>query len=200
MGLFRDELLRDILQLSKDPVTKAYYSDIQIIKAGKEIETTSKFLVFLMYPFLESSLKEADCLLLPEEESILVQMEQQPLNYREEEDKMIDFGYPPEAEISPQLPEPAFKENCDLQPSHKHICEFCSANFGLESALKKHIRERHTRCIKCPDCTATFSNMSDLRKHQVRHGNVASAIACQVCGKKIKHSKNMQRHLALHKI
>ncbi len=198
MGTFRDELLRDILLLSTDPVTKAHYSDIQIIKATGEKETTSKFLIFLMYPFLESSLKDADCIIIPEEDSIQGHLVQ-PLYYLEEEDERIDSSDLSRADISRQLLEPAFKENCNLKLQPCHICEFCSSNFQLESSLKKHIRERHTLSIKCPDCIAIFTNMSDLRKHQVRHGD-GDAMECRVCGKKIKHKKNMQRHLSLHKV
>ena len=198
MGTFRDELLKDILLLCTDPVTKAHYSDIQIIKAMKEKETTSKFLVFLTYPFLESCLKDADCIIIPEDESIQGHLVQ-PLSYFEDEDERIDSRDLSKADSSRQILEPAFKENCDLNLQRCHICEFCSASFQLESSLRKHIRERHTFSIKCPDCIAIFSNMSELRKHQVRHGD-ANAMECRGCGEKIKHKKNMQRHLSLHKV
>ena len=169
------------------------YCDLDIKFNGGVLQSTSKVVVYLLHPYLLSSLSAADCIILTETEVLDRQLVEEG-NFVESSETEEPFHFMNDGEEQSELIVPETVQANNMSPK---ICEFCCSHFGTEKALTKHIRERHTYTFSCQDCHAMFGNKSDLRKHQVRH-NKESFHECPVCGIRIKHKKNLSRHLLIH--
>ncbi len=203
------ELSKEIYRFSTDPAEKNPYCDIELIVSKKNSFMTSKFAVYLMYPFLGSCLADADCLILQDKES-----SSQSFDSDESEALLSNLEIPEDVlsstqsfvdsvsnlEVTDEAPivwqDAHEKQSSKETSSTSYVCEFCSAQYLNFKKFRQHLSERHKHSFHCIDCQSTFSNKSDLRKHQVKHSKKSHV--CPICGVKIKHVKNIPRHLSRH--
>lgn len=209
MDSYMMELSKEIYRFTTDPALKNHYCDIELIVSRTNSFMTSKFAVYLMYPYLGSCLADADCLILQDieissqsfdsdgDEASLSNLEipedilTSTQSYVE---SVSNFKIPDEA---PRVLQETYKKQSSKETSiSSYICEFCSGKFLNYKKFRQHLIERHKHSFQCSDCASTFSNKSDLRKHQVKHSKKSHE--CPICGVKIKHSKNIPRHLSRH--
>ena len=189
MDQFFLEMFNEMNNLINRQETKNFYCDFEIRVNGDVVQSTSKIVVYLLHPYLLSSLLAADCIILPETDLLdSQQVDEGKPTITEEPFHSTDREEGSEVIVPETVP----SNNISAK-----ICEFCCSCFRTEKALTKHIRERHTYTFRCPHCPATFGNKSDLRKHQIRHNKVCLH-QCPVCGIRIKHKKNLSRHLTSH--
>ena len=94
-------------------------------------------------------------------------------------------------------------------------CHVCSASFGLEFNLTRHIRTSHDSLFVhfyCSQCDKKFTTRSNLDKHEKNHNcetakedvtpkkpSLKKAITCVVCEKVVKGKTGMKYHMRVHK-
>ena len=189
------DLSKEIYRLSTDPILQDHYCDIKLIVNETKSFMTSKLAVYLMYPFLGNSLSAADCLILTENHSqhfdsgesgmaLLSKLEETSEVNQENQNRAVLLD-----QIPDQLPEETSISS--------YICSFCLSKFSSYKKFRQHVSDRHKHCFQCPDCSSTFANRGDLRKHQVKHTS-EKLHECPICGVKVKHSRNLSRHLSRH--
>ena len=177
----RDCLLENLHELITSPLSTSVYSDIMIKIDGGKSFWTSKLAVFLWNPYLEIALLSADMLILPpcssknEEEGIINVLQ---FNIRDTADPILDT-------IEDSL-KSDFEEDYIVSEQRLH------QNHGIVLGLEVQSLDRYP----CPDCSSTFANKRDLKKHSVKHSD--ASYKCPLCGIRIKHKKNYNRHIILH--
>lgn len=78
-------------------------------------------------------------------------------------------------------------------------CQQCGRDFNCDSALKAHIRCKHTneKPFLCNVCGRSFSLATILNAHMTSHSSERK-YRCEICGFRSKTSGNHHRHRARH--
>ncbi|XP_037031627.1 gastrula zinc finger protein XlCGF49.1-like [Bradysia coprophila] len=80
-------------------------------------------------------------------------------------------------------------------------CDVCDREFNQSSTMKSHKKSVHSnyRPFLCtePNCTKSFSIMSNLKIHQKSHQFVKE-LTCQHCTRSFKHQSSLQAHAKMH--
>ncbi|XP_047198362.1 zinc finger protein 184-like [Hippoglossus stenolepis] len=81
----------------------------------------------------------------------------------------------------------------------KKVCRFCRKQFNRDSALIRHMEERHLgeKAFKCTDCDRQFSRRDHLAVHLRIHTGEKPHM-CPFCAKTFAQSSNLNRHLRGH--
>mgnify|MGYP005637829573 CR=1 FL=1 len=80
------------------------------------------------------------------------------------------------------------------------ICPYCTKQYKLQSALNKHINNKHInkQIIKCKHCSKQYTTQNNLIKH-VKNVHSESlkinSLCCPYCSKQYKLSKYLQKHI-----
>jgi len=115
-----------------------------------------------------------------------------------------------------------------LPVAQSSLCPVDGRDFRHPNILAHHMKE-HVNGVKCNICGMEFKNASSLRKHLRRHRlqagpgagsptaragprvespaaragprveSPAAELRCDVCNKKMKHKRNLSRHMKSHK-
>lgn len=83
------------------------------------------------------------------------------------------------------------------------ICELCGKGFMDRSNLDGHINSKHmsSKPYKCSKCNASFSWISNLRRHRKKCKTTAGPqvpVQCHACKKVFKHKSSLKRHMKSH--
>ena len=102
---------------------------------------------------------------------------------------------------------------CEKQFMHKHeltkhmfrhmkptfVCEFCDKVLKRRKALVEHYKVFHkdtpTPVFNCLDCPATFSQKSNLTRHQKSYHTIKANLNCSQCSATFSRNDNLQRHI-----
>ena len=70
----------------------------------------------------------------------------------------------------------------DHEKNTPFACEYCQRAFALESTLKTHISNTHTK-VKCDECNQEICNAFLLKRHKGKvHGMKPSVVfQCEFC-------------------
>ena len=179
----RDCLLENLHELITSPLSKSVYSDIMIKIDGGKSFWTSKVAVFLWNPYLEVALLSADMLILP------------PCSSKKEEESItnvLKFRISDTTDPILETIEDSIKSDFEEELTVSDQSLDWDQNLGIVMGLEVQSLDRYP----CPDCSSTFANKRDLKKHSVKHSD--ASYKCPVCGRRIKHKKNYNRHITLH--
>ena len=80
----------------------------------------------------------------------------------------------------------------------KHKCPICTQSFNNRSNLAKHMVV-HTgeRSFKCDICHSTFTQKSNLKKHMMVHSG-ERPFKCTQCSSTFNQKSHLQRHMVVH--
>ncbi|XP_033838148.1 zinc finger protein 852-like isoform X2 [Periophthalmus magnuspinnatus] len=83
--------------------------------------------------------------------------------------------------------------------TYEHYCKYCYATFKtkLDKLAHEEIHQNQPRPYKCPDCTVTFTNNTERRKHLKNHRGQKKYI-CDKCGIGFLAKESLQRHEMIH--
>ena len=177
-------MLKDLHEQIKSPNSSSVYSDILIqIDEGK-LFWTNKLAVFLLYPFLEVALSSADVLILP------------PCSSKKEEESIINVLEFKFNQTTDQISTPTWDAFTDCE--EQIIESDPRSNVYQDQEIISGSDVQQLNRYPCPECPSTFSNKGDLKKHSVKHSDECQ-FECPVCGRRIKHRKNFNRHILLHR-
>ena len=102
-----------------------------------------------------------------------------PCSFKNEEDSIINL-----LQFSPYATFSSIEE------------KICENPQSVDNQNEVDITTSKVDFYPCPECPAKFSNKGALKKHSVTHSD--ESYECHVCRKRIKHRKNLIRHLSLH--
>ena len=77
--------------------------------------------------------------------------------------------------------------------SVKNVCTTCGMKYDNAEALDKHVGVgpecKHS--LKCEECAATFTRLSDLKRHK----ESTTKVTCNICGKEVCNGKVLKAHI-----
>ncbi|XP_055526848.1 zinc finger protein 836-like [Wyeomyia smithii] len=80
-------------------------------------------------------------------------------------------------------------------------CYQCRKQFSTKANLRNHVRNIHVNShdkFLCDICSKTFKTKAALKVHRSDHMNTERA-QCTVCGKYMKNTNSLRKHLAIHR-
>lgn len=83
------------------------------------------------------------------------------------------------------------------ETSGEIVCNICEKNFPDAASFRVHYQD-HTHPYKCGSCEQRFLRIANLRKHRCKELSTDKTVECQICKKKFKHERFLQRHMVLH--
>lgn len=79
-------------------------------------------------------------------------------------------------------------------------CKKCSRGFKNEKELLLHMdRHKKEELFRCQHCNKTFTNNTNMRRHEKLHLSAIKTFGCGTCGKTFSQKTNLQRHEKTHK-
>ena len=84
----------------------------------------------------------------------------------------------------------------DHEKNTPFACEYCQRTFGLESTLKTHLVNTHTK-VKCDECNQEICNAFLLKRHKAKvHGTKSTtAFQCQFCPMLYEQKGSLEKHI-----
>lgn len=95
------------------------------------------------------------------------------------------------------------EQDCRLSTHQRqlHLCPVCGKQFSYRSSLVSHqmIHQKLPKCHNCTLCSAAFTTIRSLRRHQYTHcDNRDKEFICEYCGKRFAYALTLKNHRLSH--